>query len=120
LCQSSLRYALTNNQAEITTFLSFNAFELCCGIYFPAIGSLKSNVIPEASRSTIMNFFRLPLNLIVAFVLLQADFLSDVKGFYACAILSVLSACVAYGNCQKVGMEPLPTEEKEDAIKHQD
>lgn len=51
-------------------FLAFLVFELCCGLYFPAIGTLKAEAVPEANRSTIYNLFRAPMNMIVVAVLL--------------------------------------------------
>lgn len=49
---------------------AFLVFELCCGLYFPAIGTLKAEAVPEANRSTIYNLFRAPMNMIVVAVLL--------------------------------------------------
>merc|ERR1719311_1213622 len=45
-------------------------FELCVGIYFPSICTLKSEAVPEAHRATVYNLFRAPMNLIVVSVLL--------------------------------------------------
>lgn len=35
------------------------------------MGTLRGKLVPEAARSTIMNFFRIPLNAIVVLILLQ-------------------------------------------------
>merc|ERR1719191_695509 len=53
-----------------TNFFAFLAFEMTVGIYFPMMGTLKSNIVPEEARSTIYNLFRMPLNVIVVGVLL--------------------------------------------------
>merc|ERR1719482_1128857 len=45
-------------------------FELCVGIYFPSICTLKSEAVPESHRATIYNLFRAPMNAIVVSVLL--------------------------------------------------
>ncbi|XP_071550068.1 molybdate-anion transporter-like isoform X1 [Panulirus ornatus] len=48
-------------------YLSFTAFlflEVAVGMYFPAIGYLRSQVIPEDLRAGIMNWFRVPTNVI--------------------------------------------------------
>merc|ERR1712039_128027 len=50
---------------------SFLVFEFCCGIYFPTIGMLKSDVVPEKVRGTMYNIYRLPLNGIVVGLLLS-------------------------------------------------
>ena len=52
-------------------FYGFTLFEVCVGVYFPAMGTLKSTVVPEEMRSTIYNIYRIPLNAIVLAVLLS-------------------------------------------------
>ncbi len=52
-------------------FLGFVSFELCCGIYFPSMASLKSKIVPENFRTTIYNLYRVPLNIVVVFVLVS-------------------------------------------------
>lgn len=51
--------------------LAFVLFEIAVGMYFPSMGMLKSKVVPESCRSTLYNFFRVPLNFIVCCVLLS-------------------------------------------------
>jgi len=51
--------------------LAFLVFEVAVGIYFPAVGVLKSKLIPDTHRSTIYNLFRVPLNVLVLAVLLS-------------------------------------------------
>merc|ERR1719161_2461390 len=46
-------------------FLAFLAFEACVGLYFPMMGTLKGDIVPEDMRATIYNIYRLPLNVIV-------------------------------------------------------
>jgi hypothetical protein len=43
----------------------------CCGIYWPALGTMRSRYIPEEVRATMMNIFRVPLNVIVVAVLIK-------------------------------------------------
>ncbi|KAI3411982.1 hypothetical protein GPALN_002036 [Globodera pallida] len=50
-------------------FVAFALFEVCVGIFWPAMGFLRSQYIPEKTRSTTMNFFRVPLNLLVIVIL---------------------------------------------------
>ena len=57
----------SNNVAE--RFFSFLLFEVAVGFYYPCIGTLKSQLIQDESRSAVYNIFRVPLNLIVASVL---------------------------------------------------
>jgi len=69
----------------------FLAFELVVGAYFPAMGTLKSKIIPDAQRATIYNLFRVPLNVIVLLVLLSH--LDTVQVFTA--VVALLAAAAA-------------------------
>uniref|UniRef100_A0A915PIJ7 Molybdate-anion transporter n=1 Tax=Setaria digitata TaxID=48799 RepID=A0A915PIJ7_9BILA len=44
---------------------------ICVGIFWPAMGFMRGIYIPEATRATVMNFCRVPLNGIVIIILLQ-------------------------------------------------
>ena len=44
---------------------AFLLFEVCVGAFFPAMAVLRSKVLPSTGLSTIMNIFRVPLNIIV-------------------------------------------------------
>jgi len=58
-------------QSTVLVFWSFVLFELCCGIHFPLISTLRSRYIPEDSRSAVLNLVRIPLNLLVCIILLK-------------------------------------------------
>jgi len=45
--------------------IAFLLFEITVGVYFPAMGTIKAEMVPEAYRSTVYNIFRIPLNFIV-------------------------------------------------------
>ena len=49
--------------------IGFCVFEACVGLFWPSIMKMRSQYIPEDARSTIMNFFRIPLNIFVCIVL---------------------------------------------------
>merc|ERR1719453_3066497 len=51
-------------------FVAFLVFEACVGLYFPMMGTLKGDIVPEDMRSTIYNIYRLPLNVVVLMPLL--------------------------------------------------
>eukprot|EP00301_Raphidiophrys_heterophryoidea_P007786 c1296_g1_i1.p1 GENE.c1296_g1_i1~~c1296_g1_i1.p1 ORF type:complete len:444 (+),score=113.06 c1296_g1_i1:64-1395(+) len=59
---------LTSNPLHIV--VAFVVFEVCVGVYYPAIGTLKSAIVPERDRAATYNIFRAPLNVIVLCVLL--------------------------------------------------
>jgi len=75
-------------------FAAFVAFEFSVGVYFPSVGVLKSEVVPERVRGTMYNIYRVPLNAIVVALLLTN--LSTVTVYAACAVLlgvSLLAVC---------------------------
>merc|ERR550532_2352404 len=53
------------------SFLAFMLFEFCVGVYFPCVGVLKSDIVPEQVRGTMYNLYRVPLNAIVVILLLS-------------------------------------------------
>jgi hypothetical protein len=55
----------------IIRFFAFLVFEACVGVYFPMMGTLKGQIVPEDLRSTIYNVYRVPLNAIVVGVLVM-------------------------------------------------
>jgi MFS transporter, MFS domain-containing protein family, molybdate-anion transporter len=51
-------------------FTALNVFEICVGMYFPVMGTMKGAIVPEDKRAAIYNLYRIPLNFIVLFSLL--------------------------------------------------
>jgi len=79
---------------EITLMACFIAFEICVGIFWPALGTMRSKYIPEETRATIMNFFRIPLNGLVVFILYNVGDLSTTQVFAFCSLfLSTALVC---------------------------
>jgi len=75
-----------------TILASFLLFEAAVGMYWPSIGTVKSQVVPEESRATIYNIYRVPLNAIVLGVLL--NHISTSTALTTCAaMLLVAFAC---------------------------
>jgi len=70
-------------------FIGFLIFELCCGMYWPCFGTMRGKYIPEDSRATIMNFFRVPLNLFVVVVLLKVSEFANNTIFVMCTVCLV-------------------------------
>ena len=76
---------------------SFCVFEAMCGVYFPGIGVLRSQYLPEETRATIMNLFRIGLNLIVVVVLQQIEMMDNQTVFMLCAmLLGTAALCQQY------------------------
>jgi len=74
--------------------VAFITFEICCGLYFPTAASLRSLIIPENSRSTIMSMFRMGLNILVVVALKTTSSLSNATIFTICVVWLLLAALV--------------------------
>jgi MFS family permease len=79
----------------MTSFVAFLIFEFCCGLYFPTVGVLKSEVVPEHIRGTMYNIYRVPLNCLVVGLLLSD--ISMVRCFVLCASLLTIALISVMG-----------------------
>lgn len=57
-------------QTDTIKFSGMLLFEMCVGMYFPLMGTMKGVIVPEDKRAAIYNLYRIPLNFIVLFSLL--------------------------------------------------
>jgi MFS family permease len=103
--------------------VGFCVFEGCCGVYFPTWGNLRSAVVPEELRSTILNLYRVPLNLIVVIVLYHIGDMSTTSVFMLCVVFLVgASAAMAWlsakmPKAELIGASAPPAEEEEEDAK---
>ncbi|KAI3792963.1 hypothetical protein L1987_35575 [Smallanthus sonchifolius] len=72
--------------------VGFCAFEGCVGIFWPSIMKMRSLYIPEEARSTIMNFFRIPLNIFVCIILYNVNAFPITIMFGMCSIFLFVAA----------------------------
>lgn len=77
------------------TFLAFLLMELACGLYFPAMNSVRQRILPEAHHAGIMNWFRVPLNVIASIMLLVLHDTHSGDGIMAIFALCSLLMIVA-------------------------
>ncbi|URE27222.1 Major Facilitator superfamily [Musa troglodytarum] len=70
----------------------FCIFEACVGIFWPSIMKMRSQYIPEEARSTIMNFFRIPLNIFVCVVLYNVNAFPMTVMFAMCSVFLLLAS----------------------------
>ena len=59
------------NAEEISKLLTLNTIHTGC--YFPAISSLRSELLPESCRAGVLSWFRLPVNLITCLTLVSLN-----------------------------------------------
>ena len=79
---SLLLPAFTENHT--VRLASFCVFEACVGMFWPSLGFMRSRYVPEEVRATVMNIFRIPLNMIVVLVLVNIDRLEQFHVFLLC------------------------------------
>jgi len=89
-------------------FCAFLLFECMVGVYFPSVGVLKSEVVPEEVRSTVYNIYRVPLNGVVVCLLLTN--LSMLRIYGLCASL-ILLALVGMAAIRSTPIIPSKTKE---------
>ena len=93
---AAMATATAMGSSLVAVVAAFLVFEVCVGMYFPSIGTLRSRYIPESHRSVIVNIFGIPLNLIVVAVFLSIKQLG-VSGALACSTLALAGATLAQG-----------------------
>lgn len=80
---------ITLNTKNVTyTVISFLLFEFTTGMYFPSIGTLRAQSIPEQNRTGVMAFLRVPMNFAVCMILLRVHDLPVGNIFQICALLN--------------------------------
>ncbi|KAJ1635500.1 hypothetical protein T492DRAFT_965796 [Pavlovales sp. CCMP2436] len=73
---------------------SFCVFEACCGAFGPGCATLRSRVIPSNIHSTVLNLYRITLNLAVVAGTKGSTVASSNTLFAACALaLALATAC---------------------------
>lgn len=55
--------------AGMVQLAAFCVFEVLIGMFWPSMMTLRAKYVPEQQRSTIINIFRIPLNLFVCLIL---------------------------------------------------
>ena len=71
---------------------AFCIFEACVGLFWPSIMKMRSEYVPEESRATIINIFRIPLNLFVCTVLYNVSLFSVATYLGMCSMFLILAA----------------------------
>jgi len=74
--------------------MAFCFFEIIVGIFWPSMMKMRSAHIPDKVRSTVINIFRMPLNIFVCAILLNVDDGNIMFMFLMCsAFLASACAC---------------------------
>lgn len=75
-------------------FIMLIYFDGLSGLIFPLMSSLKSQMIPEKLRTTIMTFFRIPINIVAILTLFFSSYISTLQICLICFVIMLISAVV--------------------------
>eukprot|EP00439_Symbiodinium_sp_Y106_P062254 s2597_g9.t1 len=75
-------------QSVLLALAAFALFELCVGIYFPCISTVKSHVVPDSVRTLVYCLYRVPQNAFALAVLLRVP--SQSTALVVCAVALLL------------------------------
>ncbi|PAA82940.1 hypothetical protein BOX15_Mlig006233g2 [Macrostomum lignano] len=89
------------------TFVGFLVFECCVGLFWPAIGTMRSKYVPDSIRATIMNLFRIPLNLVVVIILTQ-NF--PIVFIFKCCVFFLIICCGIQFYLERLTRDEAPVE----------
>ncbi|XP_018017872.1 molybdate-anion transporter isoform X2 [Hyalella azteca] len=87
-----------NSSLKSITYAAFLLLEVSVGMYFPSIGYLRSQVIPEELRAGIMNWFRVPMNILTCSGLLllhNQTMISNTESMFAICTIMLAVALVS-------------------------
>jgi len=75
---------------------AFLLYEACVGMYFPAIGTLRSKYVPDENKSVILSLFGIPLNslVVLAYLFIKQLGMSGALGLSSAA-LAIATGCMA-------------------------
>lgn len=69
----------------------YGFYEMCVGMYFSVFYSVRGTLLPENNKTTILNLFRVPLNIFVIVVCLNYRRVVQTHMLHVCAFLSISS-----------------------------
>ncbi|XP_063845264.1 molybdate-anion transporter-like isoform X1 [Scylla paramamosain] len=102
------------------SFLAFLILEVGVGMYFPAIGYLRSQVIPEELRAGIMNWFRVPTNIITCASLLLVHnntIISSTQAmFTVCTVMLLVAIIISLRFVRLFSSNKTPLPQSEDQV----
>eukprot|EP00879_Flechtneria_rotunda_P010883 GHRR01011373.1.p1 GENE.GHRR01011373.1~~GHRR01011373.1.p1 ORF type:complete len:144 (+),score=25.70 GHRR01011373.1:442-873(+) len=76
--------------------VAFCVFEILIGMFWPSMMTLRAKYVPEEERSTIINIFRIPLNVFVCIILWRVSELPLGVLFALCSAFLVCAAGCQY------------------------
>merc|ERR1712217_682955 len=86
----------------VPVLLAFIVFETCVGTFNPCLGLLRSQVIPDALHGSVMNIFRVPLNVLVVVGTKLTDILAPSSVFFIIVIWLLIGAGIQMALAQEL------------------
>ena len=80
----------SHSAASLVCYVSFCVFEVVVGIFWPSMMKMRSEYVPEEVRSTVINIFRMPLNLFVCVMLQNVNEKNLGTMFFLCSFFLLL------------------------------
>merc|ERR1719189_838580 len=94
-----------NTNDMVIIYAAFLILEVAIGMYFPAMSYLKSQIIPEGHRANVMNWFRVPMNVITCAALMSLNlefFAHDKRIMFSICFILCLIGIVTWSSFKKV------------------
>jgi hypothetical protein len=66
----------TDPNARLAAFIGYEGI---VGVWFPSYHTMRAQIVPDRGHATILSFYRLPLNCIVVFTILNMSALSEAQ-----------------------------------------
>lgn len=79
----------------MSVVLAFYLMEASVGLFGPCCGTLRSKVVPEEINATVMNLFRVPLNILVVIGTKLDNYTSSSGVFFVCFVWLAIAALIA-------------------------
>ena len=96
---SMLWLSMHDKSNAVPTYFAFILFELAVGAYFPAMGVLRSKIVPQKEAAAINVWVRIPLNMVATCALIylhneHSKELGDQKLYMFCTIAMALAVLI--------------------------
>lgn len=78
--------------AGMVQCIAFCVFEACIGLFWPSMMRMRAHYLPDELRATLINCFRIPLNLFVCIVLYNVSSFPLSFMFALCALFMLVNA----------------------------
>ena len=110
-----------NMKDMVITYMAFLCLEVAIGMYFPAMSYLKSQIIPEGHRANVMNWFRVPMNIITCTALMSLNlefFAHDKRLMFGICFVLCLIGLLAWSSFKKItAINPVPGSDRQETAK---